>query len=132
MLKNFLILLYYIFRGIKVWDFEFGPVTIGYDFLQGWMESLTPFRFTATKMIDGIPVHLEIIASLKGTRWIFALGFMFDGESFGAAMGKLSGEKLADGGFFDSVGVNVEVTYPSMFSRVIVNPCLIESHPDSN
>ena len=77
------------------------------------MESLTPFRFTATKFVDGIPLHLEIIASLRGTRWLFALGFFFDGESFGAAIGKISGKKLADGGFFDNVGVDVAVSYTS-------------------
>ena len=62
-------------------------------------------------MVDGIPLHLEIIASLRGTRWLFALGFFFDGESFGAAIGKISGKKLADGGFMDNVGVDVAVSY---------------------
>eukprot|EP00794_Sanderia_malayensis_P009954 gene9954-10974_t len=111
-------------KAIKVWDFEFGPCSIGYDFLQGWLESLTPFRFTATKTIDGIPVHLEIIASLRGTRWIFAFGFMFDGESFGAAIGKITGATLEDGGFFDSVGVHVEVGI--MIN--ILNEFLVSSH----
>ena len=106
-------------RAIKVWDFEFGPCSIGYDFLDGWLDTLTPFRFTATKFIDGIPVHLEIIASLKGTRWIFALGFLFDGESFGAAMGKISGRTLPDGGFFDSVGVSVEVRHHQFYNRIL-------------
>ncbi len=101
---------YLFFRGIKVWDFEFGPCSIGYDFRHGWLDNLTPFRFSATKKIDGVPVHLEVIASLTGWRWVFALGFIFDGESFGAAIGKATGTKLADGGFFDSVGVNVEVS----------------------
>ncbi|XP_065060118.1 uncharacterized protein LOC135687479 [Rhopilema esculentum] len=96
-------------RAIKVWDFEFGPCSIGYDFLPGWLDTLTPFRFTATKYIEGIPVHLEIIASLKGTRWIFAIGFAFDGESFGAAIGKINGKRLPDGGFFDNIGVDISV-----------------------
>lgn len=94
---------------MKVWDFEFGPASIGYDFLDGWLETLTPFRFTATKKIDGIPVHLEIIASLKGKRWLFALGFAFDGESFSAAIAKISGKKISDGGFLDGFGVDVSV-----------------------
>ena len=92
-----------------MWDFEFGPCSIGYDFLDGWLETLTPFRFTATKYIDGIPVHLEIIASLKGTRWLFALGFSFDGESFAASIAKISGKEVSDGGFLDSIGIDVSV-----------------------
>ena len=96
-------------RKINVWDFEFGPCSIGYDFLEGWLETLTPFRFTATKYINGIPVHLEIIASLRGSRWLFAVGLAFDGESFAASIAKISGKQLSDGGFLDSIGVDVSV-----------------------
>lgn len=97
------------FRQIKVWDFEFGPCSIGYDFVPGWIDVPMPFRFTATKSIDGIPVHLEIIACFKTTRWYFAMGFSFDGESFSAAIAKISGKKLSDGGFLDGLGVDLSV-----------------------
>ena len=107
---SFIESVYFVSRAIKVWNFEIGPCSIGYDFLDGWLETLTPFRFSATKLVDGIPLHLEVIASLRGARWLFAVGFFFDGESFGAAMGKISGKKLADGGFFDNVGVDVAVS----------------------
>ena len=109
---------------MKVWDFEFGPCSIGYDFLQGWLETLTPFRFSATKYIDGIPVHLEIIASLKGARWLFALGFAFDGESFSASIAKITGKKLSDGGFLDSIGIDVSVCLCCLYTDVVYEKIL--------
>ena len=64
---------------------------------------------TATKFIDGVPIHFEVIAAFSIARWLFAIGVVFDGESFGAMLGKITGSKNDDGGFFDSIGINVEV-----------------------
>ena len=96
---------------MKVWDLTFEKTTIGYDFFDGWQSSLSPFRLTATKFIGGIPIHFECVSAFSGARWLFALGVVFDGESFGAAMGKISGSKNEDGGFFDSIGIQVEVRF---------------------
>eukprot|EP00795_Rhopilema_esculentum_P012584 gene12584-3284_t len=102
-------------QAMKVWDLTFETSTIGYDFFQGWQSSLAPFRLTATKFIGGIPIHFEVIAAFSFAQWLFAVGVVFDGESFGAAMGKISGSRNEDGGFFDSIGIQVEL-------GLVVNP----------
>ena len=52
-----------------------------------------------------------MVAAFSIARWLFAIGVVFDGESFGAMLGKITGSKNEDGGFFDSIGINVEVSY---------------------
>ena len=99
----------FVFRAMKIWYLKFEKTSIGYDFFDGWQSSLSPFRLTATKFIGGIPIHFECVSAFSGARWLFAIGVVFDGESFGAAMGKISGSKNDDGGFFDSIGLKVEV-----------------------
>ena len=97
----------------------FEKATLGYDFFDGWQSSLAPFRVTATKIIDGIPIHFEVVAAFTISRWLFAIGVVFDGESFGACMGKISGSKNEDGGFFDSIGIQVQVTTDNISQPIL-------------
>ena len=47
-----------IFRNIGLWDIEFSPASIAYDFRH---EFKAAFRLTATKKLGGVPVHFEVV-----------------------------------------------------------------------
>ena len=53
---------FYAHRNLGVWDVEFTPVTIGYDFKQ----FKPTFRISATKVVNGVPLHFEVIMVVTG------------------------------------------------------------------
>ena len=53
---------FYGYRNLGVWDVEFTPVTIGYDFKQ----FKPTFRISATKIVNGVPLHFEVIMVVSG------------------------------------------------------------------
>ena len=53
---------FYGYRNLGVWDIEFTPVTIGYDFKQ----FKPTVRISATKVVNGVPLHFEVIMVVTG------------------------------------------------------------------
>ena len=65
-------------------------------------------RFTGSIDIDGVPIHVETIILVKMHVPGLAVGFSFDGESFGKLAKKLSGMGID---FLDKIGLQLEVQH---------------------
>ena len=70
------------------------------------MKKYSTFRFTGSVSVLGVPVHVDALTNPgKGVR-MFAVGFSFDGESFGALSKRLSGIGID---FLDTLGFELQV-----------------------
>lgn len=65
------------------------------------------FRFTSAINAAGVPVHVEVLTTVRFNRIGFAVGFAFDRESFGALAAKLSD---IDVDFLNALGIEFEVS----------------------
>ncbi|CAB3978528.1 sushi, von Willebrand factor type A, EGF and pentraxin domain-containing 1-like [Paramuricea clavata] len=82
-------------------NIKLSPASFAYS-----MKTLSTFRVTGSLNIFGVPVHVEILTNPnKGVR-IFAIGFSFDGESFGALSKRLSGYGIS---FLDVLGIDLQI-----------------------
>ena len=72
------------------------------------MKALSTFRVTGSLNIFGVPVHVEVLTNPNKMNRIFAIGFSFDGESFGALSERLSGYKV---NFLDVLGIDLSVRF---------------------
>ena len=89
------------FRAAGLLNIKLQPASYAYS-----MKKLSTFRITGSVNVFGVPVHVEILTNPnKGVR-IFAIGFSFDGESFGALSKRLSGHEIS---FLDVLGIDLQV-----------------------
>ena len=89
------------FRTAGLLNIKLQPASYAYS-----MKKLSTFRITGSVDVFGVPVHVEILTNPnKGVR-IFAIGFSFDGESFGALSKRLSGHEIS---FLDVLGIDLQV-----------------------
>jgi hypothetical protein len=96
------------FRAAGLLNIRLSPVSFAYS-----MKTLSTFRVTGSLNIFGVPVHVEILTNPnKGVR-IFAIGFSFDGESFGALSKRLSGYEIS---FLDVLGIDLQVSFDTFSS----------------
>lgn len=85
-----------------MWDFELQPAEFAYKL----NKAINVKRFTGSIVIEGVPVHVETILITKMFRIGLAVGFSFDGESYGKLAKKLSGVGVD---FLDKIGLQLEV-----------------------
>ena len=71
------------------------------------MKKLSTFRVTGSVDVFGVPVHVEVLTNPNKAHRIFAIGFSFDGESFGALSKRLSGHQIS---FLDVLGIDLQVS----------------------
>ena len=90
------------FRLAKLWDFSLTTAEFAYKL----DKAINVKRFTGSIVIEGVPVHVETILIVKMFRVGLAVGFSFDGESYGKLAKKLSGIGI---GFLDKIGLQLEV-----------------------
>ena len=90
------------FRGAGLLNIKLSPVSYAYS-----MKSLSTFRVTGSLNIFGVPVHVEVLTNPNKHARIFAIGFSFDGESFGALSKRLSGYEVS---FLDVIGLDLQVS----------------------
>ena len=76
------------------------------------MKTFSTFRVTGSLVVFGVPVHVEILTNPNKATRLFAIGFSFDGESFGALSERLSGYQI---GFLDVLGLDLSVRLGSFF-----------------
>ncbi|KAK3701098.1 hypothetical protein QZH41_015878, partial [Actinostola sp. cb2023] len=88
-------------KKVGIWDFTMTPAS----FASKVAKSGT-FRFSSAINIKGVPIHVEVLTALRFNRICFAVGFIFDRESFGALAEKLSDINID---FLNSLGVEFEI-----------------------
>ena len=79
------------------------------------MKTLSTFRVTGSIVISGVPVHVEVLTNPNKMSRLFAIGFSFDGESFGALSQRLSGHKV---NFLDVLGIDLSVSLARFFCNI--------------
>lgn len=85
-----------------LWDFNLTPAEFAYKL----DKAINVKRFTGSIVIEGVPVHVETILIIKMYRVGLAVGFSFDGESYGKLAKKLSGVGID---FLDKIGLQFEI-----------------------
>ena len=77
------------------------------------MKALSTFRVTGSINVFGVPVHIEVLTNPNKIPGLFAIGFSFDGESFGALSERLSGHKVD---FLHVLGIDLSVRFANCSS----------------
>jgi hypothetical protein len=89
------------FRAAGVFSIQLDKSSYAYS-----MKTLSTFRVTGSVYVFGVPVHVEVLTNPNKARRMFAIGFSFDGESFGALSKRLSGYDIS---FLDVIGIDLQV-----------------------
>ena len=89
------------FRAAGLLNLKLEPASYAYS-----MKTLSTFRVTGSVDVFGVPVHVEILTNPNKASRTFAIGFSFDGESFGALSKRLSGYDIS---FLDVLGIDLQV-----------------------
>ena len=76
------------------------------------MQTFSTFRVTGSLDVFGVPVQVEILTNPNKASRLFAIGFSFDGESFGALSKRLSGFQI---NFLDFLGRYLSVRFANFF-----------------